>query len=531
MDEVVQTADVIANTFPHPVLTRVTGPPSRVDIDENQEKQTENAASRPSTRGGGQHGNAAMVVPPARYAAEYSLVPFVWEPNPGEGAVFPPNVQIGNARTLENNFRTSSRVFREQMGIHIALKNQLYRCYSAEYWTGLIQPGTGVATVTLQQMYGHLYQNFGQITEADLEESRQGVTTQFDFANQTVPAYLHLIRRCQQLHGNALPPRPITDNEAMGIAYLNLQRSGTYPLDCREWEMIDPNLRNFAQLQTRFILAERRLRASRSNGLPAGLVNNLHDLQRAMEGLTAATAQERTDAAQARLDAETLQGAVNNLQTQMAGILLPGQAAINAVGYQPPPQVRQQQQPPRQSGAVNHQGEPVWHWDENGAIQPWTPPSPQQLQQMQQQQQYFRPAGGRGQRNGGRGNAGRGSFRRGNGRHYQNPPRVQQYPQGFAWQGGQQAGYQPQQQQNQGFGYGNINNHGGRGQGQQQFGGRGPRSMRPLPTDFSYCWSHGYAVSAQHNSAMCEDQAPGHQTQATRQNTMGGNPKGVERLG
>ena len=70
MDEVVQTADVIANTFPHPVLTRVTGPPSRVDIDENQEKQTENAASRPSTRGGGQHGNAAMVVPPARYAAE-----------------------------------------------------------------------------------------------------------------------------------------------------------------------------------------------------------------------------------------------------------------------------------------------------------------------------------------------------------------------------------------------------------------------------------------------------------------------------
>ena len=68
MDEV-QTADAIVNTFPHLVLARITGPPSRADIDEAQEKQTENAASRTSTRGVGQHGNAAMVVPAARYAA------------------------------------------------------------------------------------------------------------------------------------------------------------------------------------------------------------------------------------------------------------------------------------------------------------------------------------------------------------------------------------------------------------------------------------------------------------------------------
>ena len=120
-----------------------------------------------------------------------------------------------------------------------------------------------------------MYANFGQITDADLKEARLGITSQYDFATQTVPAYLHLIRRCQQLHGNAIPPRPISDNEAMGIVYLNLQRSGTFPLDCREWEMLDPNLRTFAQLQTRFILAERRMRASRTNGIPAGLVNNL----------------------------------------------------------------------------------------------------------------------------------------------------------------------------------------------------------------------------------------------------------------
>ena len=56
------------------------------------------------------------------------------------------------------------------------------------------------------------------------------------------------------------------------------------------------------------------------------------------------------------------------------------------------------------------------------------------------------------------------------------------------------------------------------------------RRVRQLPTNFSYCWTHGYAVSAQHNNATCEDQAQGHQTQAIRQNTMGGNPAGANRL-
>ena len=62
-------ADAIALGFPHPVLPRIDEPPARADIDMAQDMHTENAASRPSTRGGGIHGHTAMVVPPARYAA------------------------------------------------------------------------------------------------------------------------------------------------------------------------------------------------------------------------------------------------------------------------------------------------------------------------------------------------------------------------------------------------------------------------------------------------------------------------------
>ena len=98
-----------------------------------------------------------------------------------------------------------------------------------------------------------------------------------------------MVQKAQQLHGNAIPPRPITDNEAMSISYLNFQRSGTYPLDCREWEMRDPTTKSFANLKTAFIAAERCLQTQRGQGLPQGIANNLEDLQRALEGLTMAT--------------------------------------------------------------------------------------------------------------------------------------------------------------------------------------------------------------------------------------------------
>ena len=52
-------------------------------------------------------------------------------------------------------------------------------------------------------------------------------------------------------------------------------------------------------------------------GVPQGLANNLEDLQRALEGLTEATAQEREDNAAARAQNEVLQAAVNALQFKM----------------------------------------------------------------------------------------------------------------------------------------------------------------------------------------------------------------------
>ena len=50
---------------------------------------------------------------------------------------------------------------------------------------------------------------------------------------------------------------------------------------------------------------------------------------------------------------------------------------------------------------------------------------------------------------------------------------------------------------------------------------RGPRNPDPN----GYCWTHGYLVAMGHDSRSCTSQAPGHQVEATRENTMGGSQK------
>ena len=134
----IPSADRIAAAFPHKILEKINGTPSRINIDDAQEKQTENAASRPSTRGGGAYGHVGMVVPPERYVVEFSRTAYVWEPISDEAPVYPVGITATSQQLLDNNFSRAMRIYRNQSGNHTDLKNQLHHKYSPEYWTGVV---------------------------------------------------------------------------------------------------------------------------------------------------------------------------------------------------------------------------------------------------------------------------------------------------------------------------------------------------------------------------------------------------------
>ena len=230
-------------------------------------------------------------------------------------------------------------------------------------------------------------------------------------------------------------------------------------------------------------------------GLPQGLTKNLEDLQQALEGLTEETAQTREDNVAARTQNEVLQAAVNALQFQMVSMGQVGQA-INAMQMQQPNQAQMQSQqipgrhqnsniggpysPPPKSMAGTTSGTNTAMVG-TSAKTPSMSTIPTAGRLSASKQPTFSAKG----------------TRQGT-RQHSGPNAMVNYQTG-GYQAGGQHMQRPQQQQQQ---------QGGYQQPQQvQY-----RNQRPLPTNFSYCCSHGYAVSAQHNIMLFMNCAPGHQT-------------------
>jgi hypothetical protein len=54
-----------------------------------------------------------------------------------------------------------------------------------------------------------------------------------------------------------------------------------------------------------------------------------------------------------------------------------------------------------------------------------------------------------------------------------------------------------------------------------------PDRRRPTPNN-NYCWTHGYRVGRNHNSANCRNPSTGHKTEATQTNNKSGSQQGQE---
>jgi hypothetical protein len=55
---------------------------------------------------------------------------------------------------------------------------------------------------------------------------------------------------------------------------------------------------------------------------------------------------------------------------------------------------------------------------------------------------------------------------------------------------------------------------------------RGPRNVNAAANN--YCWTHGYKVGKTHTSLTCNPRNPGHKTEATRAENMGGSQANKE---
>ena len=115
--------DYRSNYFEHATLTKIHGEPTYDTLQRLHNELKSNAASVPSSLGGGAHGHLGLVVSPARYAL-ISNVPYA-RPQPPGMLILPPNVTDQIAMINRDNYNEQVRTFREVTVVEKALLQQV----------------------------------------------------------------------------------------------------------------------------------------------------------------------------------------------------------------------------------------------------------------------------------------------------------------------------------------------------------------------------------------------------------------------
>lgn len=225
-------APSFAVTFPHPVLTPITGEPTYTTLQLLQQELYANALANHSTRGGGAHGHLAVIMPAAAYL-ERSGQPFIVPVHPGAapihavGATGPQITEVNRQYLADLSEHVRYRTVNEE------LKRQLLEAVPALYLQILADAELGYADVNCADLLAHLRLTYGTISREELETNRNGLTAEWNPDSPVEDLWLR-IRTAQRVSiaGN----EPIADTTALRLVLGVIEKTGVFATAIDKWQ-------------------------------------------------------------------------------------------------------------------------------------------------------------------------------------------------------------------------------------------------------------------------------------------------------
>ena len=164
------SVDAIRESFPFSTIPPQTGQPTYESIRAVHMKLKSNAASIPSTLGGGNHGLLGLILADPVYhtfTGHHFNIPV----NPGAVPIIPPGQTAAQIGELVCQHGEALRTYQETQRTDQALKQQILNAFDEMYTRGLRNAHTGYSNVSAFGLIEHLYNTYGNITSMDLEEN------------------------------------------------------------------------------------------------------------------------------------------------------------------------------------------------------------------------------------------------------------------------------------------------------------------------------------------------------------------------
>ena len=167
--------------FDHPILTPLIVEPTNVSLQLLQKELYANARSIYSTRGGGNNGHLAIIMPDADYLLRTTNIPFTVPVHPG-----PVPVHADTPTAFQ--ITETNRLFKQSIDDHLVLytavkaqlKQQIITAVEYTFLQLLEDPDFGFADVEPNALLVHLKTVYGLITSSGIESNREALTADWN---------------------------------------------------------------------------------------------------------------------------------------------------------------------------------------------------------------------------------------------------------------------------------------------------------------------------------------------------------------
>ena len=242
------TTSSYKDLFAHHTLDRITGHPTYESLTTLKKQLQANAASVPSTLGGGANGHLGLVLTPQQYHF-ISLRPFIRPNHPGVLTI-PPNTPADEVNRLRHNHKVNTDLFQLTHSVEKTLIQQLISAIHSTYVEELRNTTTGLIDKPLSEILTHLITNYGQVETSEYNQKYfELLKHQYDPDRPIDEIFTKIVEFITLAEASHMP---ITMEQALNIGCEIIRQCGVFAESLKRWHKTPITEKTWTNFKTHF---------------------------------------------------------------------------------------------------------------------------------------------------------------------------------------------------------------------------------------------------------------------------------------
>jgi hypothetical protein len=244
----------LPKTILTPLDCSIRSVPDHAAITTLENKVYANARSVYSSLGTGRHGHLFLVTDGPTYMTLTGAAAIVVPPaNPGDRPIIPQGATQYQIQANTSDHKAALAHFQTANVVKATLMHQLLEAVPETHIAGLCDPRMGFPNVSCLDILTHLRTTYVIVTPEDLKLILKNLSRQWG-PDQPLSDLWDQIKKCQDFASGMA--EPISDATVLRTTIDNLEESGAFPHNMRDWRKLPIAQQTLTNLKVHFKIAD-----------------------------------------------------------------------------------------------------------------------------------------------------------------------------------------------------------------------------------------------------------------------------------